>query len=511
MNIRIIKGLRSVKPPPSNSRPSPTPKVSYLVRMVHPPRVAGWVYMMALVGSIRWPYGPWWVWLGLALNCLVWPQVAHRFEGASAKPRTTVLRNLIVDAFLVGAWSSVISYRLFPTACMLGAVALNMTSMGGIRHFFKGMSACLLGAVLSGLFTGFHQADDTPFSTVAISIIGMVCYVSYVGYVAYGQAIRLHTLRKKTHEIAENLKRTQRQFTDAAHHAGMAEVASSVLHNVGNTLNSVSISAEIIHKTLRESQSVQVMERIAALLAQHQDDLGDFLCHDERGKKIPPVLGQTHQRLQQMISDMELEVRHLRQNIFAVSEVLAAHAEHTRARSFFETRELDYLVHEVLRIQTEKLKDLNIILTKQIDANPIMQIEKAKFIQIMINLINNACDALLAHDTLEERRLDLRSSFLGKDHIQLEIKDNGIGIAAEHLTRIFTYGFTTRPEGRGFGLHFCANAVAEMKGTIRAMSPGHKGGSCFILELPIRHPDADPENDQPSNRDFPAPATQHAP
>jgi two-component system NtrC family sensor kinase len=69
--------------------------------------------------------------------------------------------------------------------------------------------------------------------------------------------------------------------------------------------------------------------------------------------------------------------------------------------------------------------------------------------------------------------------------IALEVQDNGRGIAAEDLTRIFAPGFTTREEGHGFGLHTAANAAREMGASLTVSSDGPGTGARFRLTLPI--------------------------
>ena len=66
--------------------------------------------------------------------------------------------------------------------------------------------------------------------------------------------------------------------------------------------------------------------------------------------------------------------------------------------------------------------------------------------------------------------------------------DNGIGIPADNLTRIFGHGFTTRKEGHGFGLHSGALAAKELGGALTVESDGPGKGATFTLEFPIQRP-----------------------
>ena len=68
------------------------------------------------------------------------------------------------------------------------------------------------------------------------------------------------------------------------------------------------------------------------------------------------------------------------------------------------------------------------------------------------------------------------------------VRDNGVGIPAENLQRIFSFGFTTKRDGHGFGLHSSAVAAQEMDGSLLAHSDGRGNGAEFVLELPVVKP-----------------------
>jgi signal transduction histidine kinase len=122
---------------------------------------------------------------------------------------------------------------------------------------------------------------------------------------------------------------------------------------------------------------------------------------------------------------------------------------------------------------------------------PRVAVEKGKVLQILINLIRNAkyaCDDG-QKDNPREKILTMRIE-PGNGLVRLIVRDNGIGIPQENLTRIFAHGFTTRSYGHGFGLHSSALAAKEMKGSLIALSDGPGCGATFVLELPIGAPDS---------------------
>jgi signal transduction histidine kinase len=105
-------------------------------------------------------------------------------------------------------------------------------------------------------------------------------------------------------------------------------------------------------------------------------------------------------------------------------------------------------------------------------------------LQILVNLIHNAKYALDASGRAD-RQLTVRVGLARENWLEVKVADNGIGIPAENLTRIFSLGFTTRKGGHGFGLHSGANAAKEMGGTLQAQSDGAGKGAQFTLELPL--------------------------
>jgi signal transduction histidine kinase len=122
-----------------------------------------------------------------------------------------------------------------------------------------------------------------------------------------------------------------------------------------------------------------------------------------------------------------------------------------------------------------------------------INIEKHKLLQILINLISNARHACRGSNRNDkEITLQIKQED-GK--LKMSVHDNGIGIAPENLTRIFSHGFTTRKDGHGFGLHSGALAASQLGGRLTVRSDGRGCGACFTVELPLdrRNRQAAPE------------------
>jgi C4-dicarboxylate-specific signal transduction histidine kinase len=143
------------------------------------------------------------------------------------------------------------------------------------------------------------------------------------------------------------------------------------------------------------------------------------------------------------------------------------------------------LVEDALRINTAAFDRHRIEVVREFDeAMPSVSADRHKALQILINLISNAKYAM-DEQSSDEKRMVIRIGPASPDRVKVTVSDSGIGIAPENLIKIFNYGFTTKKNGHGFGLHSCANAAKEMGGSITAHSDGPGRGATFILELPV--------------------------
>ena len=147
-----------------------------------------------------------------------------------------------------------------------------------------------------------------------------------------------------------------------------------------------------------------------------------------------------------------------------------------------ETLSMVEMVEDALRMNASSFARHDIQVIKDFENIPPVTVEKHKVLQILVNLVRNAKQACDEAAPLE-KRLTLRLT-QGNDRVRVAVSDNGTGIAAENLTRIFGHGFTTKKDGHGFGLHSSALAAKAMGGSLTVHSDGPGCGSRFTLELP---------------------------
>ncbi|MEP6545858.1 MAG: PAS domain S-box protein [Gammaproteobacteria bacterium] len=282
-------------------------------------------------------------------------------------------------------------------------------------------------------------------------------------------------------EAAEELERVHKQLMTASRQAGMAEVATNVLHNVGNILNSVNISASLVIERIKQSKAPGVT-RLAALLHEKGAGVGDFIVNDERGKRIPEYLVSLGE---QLTSDQKMaleELASLRDNLEHIKDTVAMQQSYAKLCGVTETISVVDLVEDSLRLNAGAFVRHGVTLQRDFAEVPPITVDKHKVLQILVNLVRNAkyaCDESGRSDKLITLRIEAAPA-----GVRISVIDNGAGIAAENMPRLFTHGFTTRASGHGFGLHSGALAAQELGGSLRVRSDGPGRGAKFTLELP---------------------------
>ena len=286
-------------------------------------------------------------------------------------------------------------------------------------------------------------------------------------------------------EAEAKVEQMHKELLQTSRAAGMAEVATSVLHNVGNVLNSVNVSASLLLDNAKKSR-VSSLARAVALLKQHAGDVAAYLADDPKGRQFPGYLSllceQLSKEQQQTVAELEL----VRENIEHVKEIVAMQQNYARVSGVTETVKATEIVEDALRMNAGALARHEVALVREYADEPVLSIDKHKVLQVLVNLIRNAkyaCDESGRKDKQISLQVSKRDEW-----VNIAVIDNGVGIPPENLTRIFNHGFTTRKEGHGFGLHSGALAAQELGGYLAASSKGRGHGAVFTLKLPCQPP-----------------------
>lgn len=286
-------------------------------------------------------------------------------------------------------------------------------------------------------------------------------------------------------------------LVESAHRAGRAEVASEVLHNVGNVLNTLNISISQLLE-LHDRSPVTTVCDVLHLMDQQGESLPQFLVGDARGRKIQQHLPLFEQLLLQERVQVQTELQTLQKQCLHLREIIASQQVHSQHAVLLESVALPVLAETAIDLAKESLQTHKIELQRCISTQETGSVAKTKLLQVMVNLIRNACEATAnLPEQSREIKVHLHSEPVRGQSMMRKVffsaDDNGQGIAADDLTRIFAYGFTTKTHGHGFGLHSCANAMAEMGGSISAFSPGLGQGATFTITFPMKLSKEPPE------------------
>jgi len=285
------------------------------------------------------------------------------------------------------------------------------------------------------------------------------------------------------HAEAE-LKATQGKLIETARRAGMAEVAADVLHNVGNVLNSINVSSTVIREKVTSSE-VANLEKVASIINEHTDDLGTFLTEHPQGKHIPVYLTEVSKCLQNEQTDIIDRLKVLTDNIQHIKEIVSMQQSYAKVSGVEVQTSLSKLAEDAIQINSAGLERHGARLIREFEELGDVEIDKQKVLQILVNLVSNAKYAL-SGSKREEKLLTIRIYKHCEERFRIEVSDNGVGITKDNLAKIFSYGFTTKKDGHGVGLHSSALAAKEVGGTLSVHSDGLGQGATFTLELPFK-------------------------
>ncbi len=277
------------------------------------------------------------------------------------------------------------------------------------------------------------------------------------------------------------VQQVHRQLVEASRKAGMAEIAANVLHNVGNLLNSLNTSAHMLGEHVRQSKLPQ-LKKVDAVLQENREQLAHFLTEDERGRRLPAYVSLLAENLQREQAQIHTEVQAVRGFIDEIIDVIAKQQEYARGPELSENLSLTELVEEALQIAEPMFTHRRVHLARDYRDPLKVAVNRPKLVQVLGALLSNAVQACEAGGN-SAKQVCVRV-YRENGNAIVEVEDNGVGIAAENLVRIFGHGFAARAGHRGLNLHLSALIAKELRGNLRAHSDGLQKGARFKLELP---------------------------
>ena len=279
----------------------------------------------------------------------------------------------------------------------------------------------------------------------------------------------------------EELDKTHAELMESSRLAGMAEIASGVIHNVRNVLTSINIASSLVTESVKNSKAVN-LKKIVALLREHEVNLGEFLTKDPKGQQAMIYLGALSEHLVQEQEKLIKELGMIQEGTKHIEDIVRAQQSYARVSGFTETLKVGDVIQDALEMSVPSKGSVQIV--KEIPDELVVTVERHKMLQILVNLMRNAKQACDGSPD-NAKRLTIRATN-GDDFIHVAVSDTGMGIDPKNLDRIFSHGFTTKKDGHGFGLHSSAAAARQLGGALRVSSEGLGKGATFTLDLPVK-------------------------
>lgn len=390
---------------------------------------------------------------------------------------TTVPR-LILDRALQGHPDTAVTFQYGsgPSAVLFSRGTAPQGAQSARIDLKNGWTVLTTGPVLGGGVAADGNALALLLGGISLSL--MLGALVYVLGTSRARALRL------VQERTAQLRGAQEQLVDSARQAGMAEIATNVLHNVGNVLNSVNVSANLAVQKVRGSKSAG-LGRAVALIREHPDDLAEFLTTDARGKALPHYLEELSKTLAIEQASVAEELMRLTDGVDHIKKIVSAQQSLAGVSGVVEPVNVRELVEDALRM-AGVLGNNTVVVVRDFPADSLLPLDRHRILLVLLNIIGNAMHAM-KRNAERPRQLSIRAEVAEGRAVRIIVSDTGEGIPAENLTRIFAHGFTTHVDGHGFGLHSSALAAKEMGGALDVHSDGPGAGATFTLELPLEN------------------------
>ncbi len=286
----------------------------------------------------------------------------------------------------------------------------------------------------------------------------------------------------------ETLRENTREMLRLSREAGMAEVAAGVLHNIGNALNSINVSAELLADHLR-SHARSGLAALQELFRSPPPKARAVLEAHAEGPALRDYAAACAGHASEHLTLAEDELASLRIGVGHLKEIVARQQTLAKAPRRSEQFDLVEVVRESLLIDKTESHAPAVRVLQSTEGAPPFHVfaDRGAVAQILINLLANA-RAAVATASPADPLVRIHIGPATASHLPVSVSDNGVGIAPDQLVSIFRYGFTTKSAGHGFGLHNAANTARLLGGSLRVHSDGVGRGATFTLELPRQPP-----------------------
>lgn len=382
------------------------------------------------------------------------------------------------------AFKSLMDVQMRPALVLRANVDREVT-----RNGFRSVNYALMSTLATGLLLllvlvrVLNKAVLMPIAELTEHAVRIGKTDDTTSRIGIDRGDEIGVLSREFDSMMEKIEQSRAALAKTSRLAGRSEIATGVLHNVGNVLNSVNVSATLATKQA-EKLSISDLGAVYRALDEHRGSLDEYTAQDKRGKLILPFLQKLSESLESQQSNLVAEMNSLHEGLEHIVELVRSQQSYAGAAGAFEYAKVEDEVDSALKISLQATGlDQGVEIIRQYDETPSIPLDKQRVMEIVVNLIQNAQQAMESAGN-ENPRLTLKTGVRG-NALFIEVRDNGVGIDPKNLEKVFQHGFTTKKNGHGFGLHSAANAAVEMGGRLRVESQGIGQGAAFVLEIPM--------------------------
>jgi PAS domain S-box-containing protein len=303
-------------------------------------------------------------------------------------------------------------------------------------------------------------------------------------------------VEKKTQELQKankdltqaliELEESQEKLSQSAHQAGMAEVAVSVLHNIGNMVTPLNVRTESL-KDNAWPQNIRSLQKLRDLFSTGELIFKNKENSQEDSEKLLEYLSTMILMLEKNRDNFYADLQFIKSGLDHISEVIALQQKYAGVSGYETKVDVNALIEDSVEMLRDSIKKREIEVDYDFAELPETTLDRNKMMQIVINLLKNAYEGINEQPG-EKKEISIRTELIDKQEeqfIQVKIEDTGVGIDPEHLEEIFNFNYSTKGRGSGFGLHDAANYIQAKYGKIFVHSQGRGQGACVVLQLPL--------------------------
>jgi signal transduction histidine kinase len=274
-----------------------------------------------------------------------------------------------------------------------------------------------------------------------------------------------------------------------AYDQGRLEILDTILHNIGNAINSVAIGIGTIEEKLANNRLTHHLVSLASAVKDHQENFCDYVKNDPQGQKVAPFIISLADRFEKFDEDLSRILNRVHERTEHISDIIRTQKIISRRSIYRKDINLREAIGNAIAVLQDSINKLKIeVIIDCNNAPKEINTQESEFHQMLVNLIKNSVEAIgeiIASESMEDKPFIKIICYTRANSIVIQLVDNGIGIEGDKLELIFRSGYTTKKHGSGLGLHSIANFVKGCNGNIAALSEGHGKGATMEIVLPL--------------------------